>query len=160
MGKLATALSLRPADWLLLAEAWSALAWLDFLVRRQSLVSANNHTPDVAPGPVRGDVESLSKRVKRAVDLAARRHYRPMNCLPKALALRWMLARRGIPSELRIGVQSQMITIKAHAWIERDGKPLGEPADIAKRFAVLQPAASHSGQTVPSLAPSLLRILE
>lgn len=44
-------------------------------------------------------------------------------CLMRSLTLLTMLARRGIPTELKIGVQSGA-EFTAHAWIEHDRRPL------------------------------------
>ncbi len=72
-----------------------------------------------------------------------------MTCLPRSLALQRMLARRGIASELRIGVRKESNGaggIAAHAWVEVDGVPLGEPQAIEERFQKLlrpRPGSPH-----------------
>ncbi len=43
-------------------------------------------------------------------------------CLPTALAALWMLRRRGIRSTLCLGVRRETSALKAHAWLEIDGK--------------------------------------
>lgn len=43
-------------------------------------------------------------------------------CLPTALAALWMLRRRGIRSTLCLGVRRERSALKAHAWLEIDGK--------------------------------------
>jgi len=47
-------------------------------------------------------------------------------CLTTSLVLSAMLARRGIPSTLVIGVRPD--PFGAHAWVEYDGRPLLPPA--------------------------------
>ncbi len=74
-----------------------------------------------------------------AVARAAAHHLRPMTCLPRALALQRMLAQRGIPSVLRIGVRKEAATFTAHAWVEVEGRALGEPEAIEERFRALLP---------------------
>ena len=47
-------------------------------------------------------------------------HYAPgpVTCLTRSLLLRWLLRRRGIESDLRIGVQLVQGQLDAHAWVE------------------------------------------
>ena len=44
-------------------------------------------------------------------------------CLVRSLVLKHMLAKRGVPSSLVIGIRNEP-TFIAHAWVERDGVPL------------------------------------
>lgn len=80
------------------------------------------------------------QRVVRALGRAAAHHLWPMTCLPRALALRRMLARRGIAATLRIGVRRAGASLAAHAWIEVSGNAIGEPEAIEERFRPLLPA--------------------
>ncbi len=52
-------------------------------------------------------------------------------CLSMSLALRELLLRNGIESEFRIGVDKVGDEFSAHAWLECDGRPIGEvvPSD-------------------------------
>jgi hypothetical protein len=75
-----------------------------------------------------------------AVGRAAARHPASVTCLPRALALQRMLARRGIDGRLRLGVRRVAGELSAHAWIEVAGAPLGEPAAIEARFLPLIPS--------------------
>jgi hypothetical protein len=64
----------------------------------------------------------------RMVSIAARRGpWRPA-CLSTALTLQWLLARRGISTELRLGVRRASAGIEAHAWVEHAGVALLEPS--------------------------------
>lgn len=83
-----------------------------------------------------GDEDSIGVWV-RAVDVAARHHLYAMPCVPRALALRSLLAEQGIATELRIGVRKEGGELAAHAWIEHRGEPLGEMPLIAERFPPL-----------------------
>jgi Transglutaminase-like superfamily len=84
--------------------------------------------------------EAAAGRLVWATAAAARHHLYAMRCLPKALCLRWLLGRHGIESELRIGVARQDGGLAAHAWVERQGHPVGESARVEDRFAPLRPA--------------------
>jgi len=50
-----------------------------------------------------------------------------------------MFRRRGIPSQLRIGVNSSLAGLQAHAWVDLLGHAIGGSGDIEARFKVLQP---------------------
>ncbi|HEX4962852.1 MAG TPA: lasso peptide biosynthesis B2 protein [Thermoanaerobaculia bacterium] len=81
--------------------------------------------------------EKMTSRLVWATAAAARHHLYPMRCLPQALCLRWLLGRHGIPSELRIGVERRRGEMRAHAWVERDGRPVGEWAGVTQRWSPL-----------------------
>jgi len=42
---------------------------------------------------------------------------------------------------LRIGVRADRGCVEAHAWVEWEGAPLNDRADIGEQFAVLQGVA-------------------
>ena len=88
--------------------------------------------------------EIPSSRLARLVDIAARRHLRPMTCLPRSLALRALLRRHGIEADLLIGVRREAGSLRAHAWIEDAGRPVGEPEDIQRLFLPLAAARNES----------------
>ena len=82
--------------------------------------------------------EAAVPRLVWATAAAARHHLYPMRCLPRALCLRWLLGRHGIETDLRIGVARRGENrLDAHAWVERQGRPVGEGADVGERFAAL-----------------------
>lgn len=43
-------------------------------------------------------------------------------CLPRAFALQWLLARRGVATKLCIGVASDGSPFPGHAWLESRGE--------------------------------------
>ena len=87
--------------------------WLERRPRRRPRV----------PGP------AMVRSVRRAV-LTAARHV-PWNaaCLPQAMAAKFMLARRGCPSTLHLGVARKGADdLIAHAWLEAGNAiVVGEP---------------------------------
>lgn len=58
-------------------------------------------------------------------------------CLDRALALQWILRRRGVDALLHYGVQLSDGSLNAHAWIVAEGQPL-VGADLASQYVVLQ----------------------
>jgi hypothetical protein len=70
----------------------------------------------------------------------------PSTCLTRSLLLLWLLRRRGLRAELRIGVRRVEAEIESHAWVELDGEPVNETQEVAGRFAVFDaPLPSGSG---------------
>ena len=129
--------SLSGADRRLLVEAWWRLVAAAIRLRFAPERAVATALADSRPHPPRGGVPIAAEDVALAVSRAAAHHLRAMTCLPRSLALRTMLARRGISSRLRIGVRKESGTVAAHAWIEVDGRPVGEPAAIEERFLPL-----------------------
>lgn len=70
------------------------------------------------------------------------------NCLERSLVLCSLLARRGIPSELRIGVRVEAGKLKAHAWVTSSGTLLTDSGEDVRPFVPFERAVvSH--QEVP-----------
>jgi hypothetical protein len=57
-------------------------------------------------------------------------------CLVRSLAVWALLRKRGIVTELRIGVRKREGAIEAHAWVEREGIPLNEQAGIVSQYQI------------------------
>jgi hypothetical protein len=80
------------------------------------------------PGP---RAELTARMVRAAVRYGAGHP----TCLEESLALWWLLGRRGIVSQLRIGVKKDSPKFQAHAWVELDGEPLNEPEALHHHYA-------------------------
>lgn len=137
MSKLRRLLSFNRADVLLLAQAWAALMAVDLGVRLASFDAVQR----AIDRRLRTRGANTPERLQRFVRLAARHHLWPMACLPQALALRWLLVREGFQAIVLIGVRKDRGQVEAHAWVELNGQPLGEGADVRQRFRVMQAAA-------------------
>jgi hypothetical protein len=130
---------LRPSEAWALARAWWLLLGIDLGLR---VLPFQRLESWLAPAPGKGAAdETAVPRLVWATAAAARHHLYPMRCLPQALCLRWLLGRLGIAAELRIGVERRRGDLRAHAWVERDGRPVGEDFRVADRFAPLRPAS-------------------
>ena len=127
--RLERALRLSPRGWLELAEATLCLSLYATVVRfgkpglwMRDRQSAIYREPDSALG----DSQTLlqAKRLWRRVEWVARHHPMRPKCLAQSLAGRWMLRRRGIAVDLRIGVRLDEGVFSAHAWLESAGQSL------------------------------------
>ena len=78
------------------------------------------------------DLRDLSVAIERAS-----RYLPGATCLTRALALKWMLRRRGIPADVRLGARTEAGDLFAHAWVECQGIMLGGPA-AGDPFATLR----------------------
>lgn len=78
--------------------------------------------PDMSPA----DVYRLAFRLGRVVERGLNHLPGDTRCLTRSLVLVRLLARRGIPTRLVIGVKPQPFA--AHAWVEYEREPLLNPA--------------------------------
>lgn len=91
------------------------------------------------PGRKRAPHDSSSAAVTARMVRAAVRHgLGHPSCLAESLTLWWLLARQGIPSEIRIGVRKQISNLEAHAWVESDGIVLNEPEGRHRHYAAFE----------------------
>jgi hypothetical protein len=109
-------------EWRVVAEACCAAPVASLAVRllpldrAVGLFSSRSPSPSVASCVVQP--ERIAALVDRVLSCSSAR------CLAKALVLQWMLGRRGIASEVRIGVRRGDGPLRAHAWVERRGQVL------------------------------------
>lgn len=76
-----------------------------------------------------------ARAIAKLVEIASRYGLYKPNCLQKSLLLWWLLRRRGIESELRIGVRKKAEVLEAHAWVEYQGCVLNDRSDVDQHFA-------------------------
>jgi len=94
---------------------------------QKHLSSPRNASRTFAPGSA-----DLTVRMVRA---AVRHSLGHPTCLEESLALWWLLGRRGISSELRIGVRKHDEKFEAHAWVECEGRAVNEPQALHEHYA-------------------------
>jgi len=78
----------------------------------------------------------------RMVEAADRHGLVHPSCLTKSLTLWWLLARQGVPSQLRIGIRKDVAKFEAHSWVECDGTALNEPDEHHQHYAEFDAAFS------------------
>jgi hypothetical protein len=81
------------------------------------------------------NVDLIARMVRAAVHHGVVGH---PTCLEESLALWWLLGRRGIASQLRIGIKKQSPKFEAHAWVELGGAPLNEPETPHQHYAAFE----------------------
>lgn len=83
-----------------------------------------------------GDAMVLEKarQTARMVTIAAAHSLFRPSCLDRSFLLWAMLRRRGIESDLFLGVRKDEEKFEAHAWVEINGVVLNDMDDVRKRF--------------------------
>ena len=124
---------------MLFFQAWIWLLLFDIGLRTCPFPSLQTCAARLSTrsGPPPEQIEGLILALKTAVDHARYNHLYPMTCLRRSLALQKMLAQRGIVAELKIGVQKESGMLSAHAWVEYQGKPIGEPEKVMEHYMIL-----------------------
>lgn len=79
------------------------------------------------------DETSVVSTTAHRVAVAAAFYPRRALCLEQSIALYILLRRRGARAELKLGVRPR--PFYAHAWVELDGQPINEPADLPLNMA-------------------------
>ncbi len=140
MRDLAKLRSLSGSDWRVLTRAACVLPWMAAGIawcgyRRTHALCLR------WPGARRtrvaraGEAVGRARQVARLVGIVAGRGPVHATCLRRSLASWWILRRDGIEAVLRVGVEPGDEGLKAHAWIEVMGEPIGEPDGITSRYA-------------------------
>jgi len=132
------------AEWALLLEAalrllraWAMLRLFPFKTAVATLAQAS-HPGSAAKADVR--------RVRWAVETAARNLPLKLTCLPQAFAASWMLQARGCQPLLHYGVAKTETGFESHAWVELYGEPvIGHR--VAGRFTLLTTFSAAGGES-------------
>lgn len=131
-------LRLPARDRILLLEAVGALVLAGALLRTvafSKLAKRLGRHMAVTPDTETGEAVAVARRVRWAVETAARNlPWRPM-CFPQAVAATMMLRRRRIASTLYLGVDPAR-QLDAHAWV-RVGRVIVTGGPLETRFAVV-----------------------
>lgn len=106
--------------------------------------------PETARGMAAGDPVALgsARAIARFEQSAARHLFLRTNCLEQSLVLCWLLRRRGIGAEVRIGARKDDGRFEAHAWVEFEGTVLNDALEQHRHFSRFEgPITSLETQT-------------
>jgi len=120
-----------------LVAAKAMLRWVPFERWRGALQHAPEQRLRVTPG------ERQLAQLVWAVNGVGARFPERLNCLPRALAMRWMMQRRRWPNTLELGVaRDPEGKFEAHAWLEHDGRVIMGLVPNLERFVKLPEMAA------------------
>lgn len=141
------ALSSRDRRTFLSAMARLPLFWIGLrVVGLQRLQTWLQRKPHPAAGTLPTDE---LQRLGALINSAAHHALGPANCLTRSLYLWWLLQRKGIPSQLRIGVRLTESKLEAHAWVEYAGIPINDRPDVSTTYAAFTEPVSPSLFSAP-----------
>ena len=118
----------------LLPAIGGALRWLG--VRRTYRLLGGLGGNANAASSVSMSAQASAERLGQLIGIASRRGLYRATCLRRSLALWWLLRRRGLPAELRIGVARVEEQVQAHAWVELAGHVINDRSTVANDYAV------------------------
>ena len=118
---------------LLTAATWMPIFWLGLRVLGLPRFQARleRARKPICPAITLLEVQALGE----LVNIAARHSLGSRTCLTRSLLLGWLLQRRGVQSQLRIGVRVTQGALDAHAWVECDGIPVNDRPNVSVQFA-------------------------
>lgn len=121
---LATRLGLRLAGF----HRWKNM--ITWLTRKKSWRAA-----DVSPADVAVKIATIEEATARHLPFKT-------NCLERSLALLWLLRKRGITADLRIGARKEADRFEAHAWVEFEGAVLNDAGEAHRHFVPFEGLSS------------------
>ena len=143
-GKLQKLLQLSPVDRRLLASTLLLLTVIRLGLVLFSFDKVRSFLTKLIPDDHPSSVEHESQyqqaisRVVWAVNASSRNLPISTNCFPRALSMHVLLQRRGIPSEIKIGVaRDEDGAFEAHAWVEYQGQVIIGGLEDLGRFTPL-----------------------
>lgn len=140
LSRVRTFLALDAASRRLFLRAWWLLLCAEIGLRTTSLERCERRLLAREEGALQAATALPPQEIARWVQAAARHHLLPMTCLRRALVLKTLLVARGTAAELVLGVRREGAELLAHAWVEVEGMPVGEPAAVLASYRTLEAA--------------------
>lgn len=141
---------------------WSALKLfsIDRKLRRSGVLQVQHDLAgslDLSPLLfVNQTPKDIAQTIRRGARISIGRRN---SCLRRALLLSWIFEQRGIPSQLKVGINSSDGNLNGHAWVEVDGRPVAEHRDVCREYEVIEFAPEMSSrQKTVSPVPSRLNL--
>jgi hypothetical protein len=97
------------------------------------------------------DIPQVVETVCTAVDVACIWYWKEVLCLQRSATTTYLLKRYGIQAEMIIG--AQQMPVKAHAWVEVDGRVVNDKPYMRKIYAVLDRSQEQHGSALEGLEP-------
>ncbi|HEX4134986.1 MAG TPA: lasso peptide biosynthesis B2 protein [Bryobacteraceae bacterium] len=95
----------------------------------------------------RTDADAAISSALRAQRVVKRMTGLEGSCLVRSLSLWAMLLRRGVHTDLRIGMRRSSGKMEGHAWLEVEGNPVNEKPAIVGAYTVFEEPLSFDQMT-------------
>lgn len=118
-------------------------------LRLRGFVATSTALADRSDRPAKATTADDARSTAEAVAIVAGRPVIGARCLGRSLVLWFLLRRRGIDAALIIGAGARepRAPLPAHAWVEINGLPINETADVRDRYPAFD-------LPLPRLAPA------
>ena len=124
----------------LLVETFAIVSMLPLvlrIVRVQRLTGTLGRSLDGGqPDDVRVD-EPRARQIARIVAMASRHTPFANTCLHRSVTLWWVLGRRGLDSQLKMGARLHDGRLDAHAWVEHFGIVVNDDPEVTGSYTAL-----------------------
>lgn len=128
-----TAPERRQLTWMLLAlPLIHASIGLAGYGRTRRWLDSLSHSANPRPA-TQANIDS-ARSAARIASIAGRRGTVNATCLRQALLVYWLLRKRGLAPELKLGVRKHEGVVDAHAWVELEGQSLDPQPLVHKAF--------------------------
>ncbi len=117
-----------------LVATWAGLRLIGFRRWKALLVRRTPH-PSQPRAPLEPAQIATAQEIACIQQAASRHLIFHASCLEQSLVLWWLLGRRGIPAELRIGARKEAGRFEAHAWVELGNVVLNDSGESHQHFA-------------------------
>ena len=137
MGTIKKLLHMRPAQLLMIPEAIWLTGWYRFQILHCPFAKLSPKIGTLGQEtPWDAEIPPEVLQVQKVVRAVARRMPWTCNCMVRALTMKHMLARRGFPSTLYMGVApTENGSMEAHAWLRCGTKYISGESEMS-RFTV------------------------
>jgi len=119
---------------LLVLQAYLKLIEFDFYLARGDFEALYNKVRNYPIGK-RPVTPNSVEQICAAVDMACIWYWKEALCLQRSAATACLLKRFGVPAQLVIG--AQQMPLKAHAWVEADGRVVNDKPYTPEMYKVL-----------------------
>jgi len=131
-----------------LLEAMRLAVRVEMALRRSDFAVVLHEIDTTPAAPAARFTDIPAQTFERAIAVAYRLLPFKPSCLKTSLVFLLYRRRRGLPAELRIGVQKRADALTAHAWVE-DGNG-GVLTDPQLGFSSMPPLAPRDGSSAAS----------
>ena len=135
-------------QWRVVAVSVVLLPPIQLMLKSRGLKRTAALLADRSDRPLGPNDRDKATAMAEAVSLVAGRKVVGALCLGRSLLLWFLLRRRGMDAALVVGSKGQVDeTWMAHAWVELDGQPVNDAADVRDHYGSF-------GLDLPRLRPS------